>query len=69
MTWTVSRGQVSFHKYGEYFPGTGDSKDIGAKGGKYSSVNFPLRDGIDDNTYQVLLPSQHTKTQKARTRV
>ena len=22
---------VSFHKYGEYFPGTGDSKDIGAK--------------------------------------
>jgi len=44
---------VSFHKYGEYFPGTGDSKDIGAKGGKYYSVNFPLRDGIDDNTYQV----------------
>ena len=47
--------QVSFHKYGEYFPGTGDSKDIGAKGGKYYSVNFPLRDGIDDNTYQVIL--------------
>ena len=22
---------VSFHKYGEYFPGTGDTKDIGAK--------------------------------------
>ena len=43
---------VSFHKYGEYFPGTGDSKDIGAKGGKYYSVNFPLRDGIDDATYQ-----------------
>jgi histone deacetylase 1/2 len=43
---------VSFHKYGEYFPGTGDSKDIGAKGGKYYSVNFPLRDGIDDVTYQ-----------------
>jgi histone deacetylase 1/2 len=43
---------VSFHKYGEYFPGTGDVKDIGAKGGKYYSVNFPLRDGIDDNTYQ-----------------
>uniref|UniRef100_A0A6U6BFC6 histone deacetylase n=1 Tax=Guillardia theta TaxID=55529 RepID=A0A6U6BFC6_GUITH len=43
---------VSFHKYGEYFPGTGDSKDIGAKGGKYYSVNFPLRDGIDDETYK-----------------
>ncbi len=49
----VRAEQVSFHKYGEYFPGTGDSKDIGAKGGKYYSVNFPLRDGIDDTTYQV----------------
>jgi len=43
---------VSFHKYGEYFPGTGDSKDIGAKGGKYHAINFPLRDGIDDETYE-----------------
>ena len=43
---------VSFHKYGEYFPGTGDSKDIGAKGGKYHAINFPLRDGIDDDTYE-----------------
>ena len=36
---------VSFHKYGEYFPGTGDLKDIGAQQGKYYSLNFPLRDG------------------------
>ncbi|GMT28677.1 hypothetical protein PFISCL1PPCAC_19974 [Pristionchus fissidentatus] len=43
---------VSFHKYGEYFPGTGDLKDIGAENGKYYSLNFPLRDGIDDMTYQ-----------------
>merc|ERR1712137_1204346 len=43
---------VSFHKYGEYFPGTGDLKDIGAQQGKYYSLNFPLRDGIDDESYE-----------------
>lgn len=43
---------VSFHKYGEYFPGTGDLMDIGHGKGKYYAVNFPLRDGIDDETYQ-----------------
>ena len=44
---------VSFHKYGEYFPGTGDLRDIGAGRGKYYSLNFPLRDGIDDTSYEV----------------
>merc|ERR1719348_1507812 len=43
---------VSFHKYGEYFPGTGDLRDIGAGRGKYYSLNFPLRDGIDDSSYE-----------------
>merc|ERR1711976_798449 len=43
---------VSFHKYGEYFPGTGDLRDIGAGRGKYYAVNFPMRDGIDDECYQ-----------------
>lgn len=43
---------VSFHKYGEYFPGTGDLRDIGAGKGKYYAVNFPLRDGIDDDAYE-----------------
>lgn len=43
---------VSFHKYGEYFPGTGDLRDIGAGRGKYYSLNFPLRDGIDDHCYE-----------------
>lgn len=43
---------VSFHKYGEYFPGTGDLRDIGAGKGKYYAVNFPLRDGIDDENYE-----------------
>lgn len=43
---------LSFHKYGEYFPGTGDLKDIGAEKGRYYAANFPLRDGIDDETYE-----------------
>jgi len=45
---------VSFHKYGEYFPGTGDLRDIGAGRGKYYSLNFPLMDGIDDASYEGL---------------
>jgi histone deacetylase 1/2 len=45
---------VSFHKYGEYFPGTDDLRDIGAGKGKYYSVNFPLRDGIDDEVYETI---------------
>jgi histone deacetylase 1/2 len=48
---------VSFHKYGEYFPGTGDLRDIGAGRGKYYAVNFPMRDGIDDECYQNRHPS------------
>eukprot|EP01102_Stenamoeba_stenopodia_P009700 TRINITY_DN2868_c0_g1_i2.p1 TRINITY_DN2868_c0_g1~~TRINITY_DN2868_c0_g1_i2.p1 ORF type:complete len:515 (-),score=87.52 TRINITY_DN2868_c0_g1_i2:82-1626(-) len=43
---------VSFHKFGEYFPGTGDIRDIGANKGKYYSANFPLKDGIDDQSYE-----------------
>jgi histone deacetylase 1/2 len=43
---------VSFHKYGEYFPGTGELRDIGVSKGKYYSVNYPLRDGITDRTYK-----------------
>jgi histone deacetylase 1/2 len=42
----------SFHKYGEYFPGTGELRDIGVGAGKNYAVNFPLRDGIDDVTYK-----------------
>ncbi|CAP36097.2 Protein CBR-HDA-3 [Caenorhabditis briggsae] len=43
---------VSFHKHGEYFPGTGDLKDVGAGKGKYYALNVPLRDGVDDFTYE-----------------
>ncbi|ODV63807.1 histone deacetylase RPD3 [Ascoidea rubescens DSM 1968] len=42
----------SFHKYGEFFPGTGELRDIGVSKGKYHAVNVPLRDGIDDATYK-----------------
>lgn len=58
---------VSFHKYGDnFFPGiallsvlnrshsntgTGDIAEIGARNGKYYSINVPLRDGIDDKGY------------------
>lgn len=43
---------ASFHKYGEYFPGTGELRDTGVGQGKYYAVNFPLRDGIDDYSYK-----------------
>ncbi|KAL9275043.1 Histone deacetylase 19-like protein [Drosera capensis] len=45
---------VSFHKFGDYFPGTGDIRDIGFAKGKYYSLNVPLDDGIDDESYQSL---------------
>ena len=44
---------VSFHKYdGSFFPQTGDVTDIGEGAGRYCSVNVPLNDGIDDNSYE-----------------
>ncbi|ODQ64810.1 histone deacetylase [Nadsonia fulvescens var. elongata DSM 6958] len=43
---------LSFHKYnGEYFPGTGNFDEIGVDRGKNFSLNVPLRDGIDDDSY------------------
>lgn len=41
----------SFHKFGDFFPGTGDVRDIGMKKGKAYAVNVPLRDGIDADTF------------------
>jgi histone deacetylase 1/2 len=43
---------VSFHKFGDFFPGTGALRDVGARAGKLYSVNFPLNDGIDDASYE-----------------
>lgn len=45
---------VSFHKFGEYFPGTGHLQDVGQHVGKYYSMNVPLKDGIDDDSYELL---------------
>ncbi|SPO22326.1 histone deacetylase [Ustilago trichophora] len=39
---------ASFHKFGDFFPGTGDVRDIGMKKGKNYCVNVPLRDGVGD---------------------
>jgi acetoin utilization deacetylase AcuC-like enzyme len=41
---------VSFHKYGSFFPGTGDMYEIGSELGKYFTLNVPLREGIDDDS-------------------
>ncbi|CAN8232351.1 unnamed protein product [Cochlearia groenlandica] len=46
---------VSFHKHdGMFFPRTGDIRDVGALGGKYYSVNVPLKDGMDDESFKSL---------------
>jgi len=36
---------ASFHKFGEYFPGTGDVKDKGYQKGDGYSINCPLHEG------------------------
>lgn len=43
---------ASFHKFGDYFPGTGDVTDVGVSRGKHYAANFPLRDGINDDSYR-----------------
>ncbi|WVQ83555.1 hypothetical protein IAT38_005696 [Cryptococcus sp. DSM 104549] len=43
---------VSFHKYAaDFFPGTGALHENGSDLGKYFSLNVPLQDGIDDESY------------------
>lgn len=44
---------ASFHKLGNmFFPGTGDIWDTGSGAGDLYSVNVPLKDGIDDESYE-----------------
>ncbi|KAK9810961.1 hypothetical protein WJX73_001010 [Symbiochloris irregularis] len=45
---------VSFHKYGDFFPGTGALDDTGAEDGHYYSINVPLQEGVDDETYRIM---------------
>lgn len=42
---------VSFHRYGDFFPGTGDLKDMGEGEGKGYAVNVPLLNGLDDDSF------------------
>lgn len=52
---------ASFHKYGDFFPGTGDIRHVGVAEGKHYSVNFPLRSGIDDLSYESIFKPVITK--------
>ena len=42
----------SFHKFGNYFPDTGNTNDSGTADGAGYAVNYPLSDGIDDDSYR-----------------
>lgn len=55
---------VSFHKYGDFFPGTGALDDVGHMGGKYYSVNVPLQEGMDDDSYRFVYEPIMTKVVK-----
>lgn len=53
-TWCIVI-QVSFHKYGDnFFPGTGAQGDLGHASGKGYSINVPLREGMDDESYKFM---------------
>jgi histone deacetylase 1/2 len=45
---------VSFHKYGNFFPGSGALDDIGIGRGKHFCCNVPLHDGMDDESYATI---------------
>ena len=49
---TVIFHLIVFTRYGDFFPGTGDIKDVGVRAGKYYSVNCPLREGMNDKAYR-----------------
>ncbi len=46
---------ASFHKFGEYFPGTGDVKDKGFDKGEGYAINVPLHDGMDDDSFMYVM--------------
>jgi histone deacetylase 1/2 len=43
---------LSFHKYGDFFPGTGTQQDKGRGKGHGYAVNVPLRDGSTDESFK-----------------
>ena len=56
---------VSFHKYGDFFPGTGALEDTGIDAGKNHSINVPLRPGIDDETFSRIFRSVMDKVMES----
>jgi len=56
---------VSFHKFGDFFPGTGDIADIGARDGRGYSVNVPLKDGVTDHNYHSIFKPVMTRVLEA----
>jgi len=42
---------LSFHRFGDFFPGTGSITDFGEGEGKYYAMNVPMKKGIDDESY------------------
>ena len=52
----------SLHKFGEFFPGTGQEQDRGRGPGRGYAVNIPLKDGITDEAYASVF--QPVRTQR-----
>ncbi len=44
----------SFHKFKDYFPGTGHIEDVGKNKGLNHAVNFPLNEGLDDESFNYI---------------
>lgn len=57
---------MSFHRYGDYFPGTGAVEDVGFSKGRGYCVNVPLKDGMDDESYRYVYEPIMTKVRPAR---
>ncbi len=51
----------SFHKFGEFFPGTGAVQDLGVGGGEGYAINYPLNDGMDDESFGTIFRPVITK--------
>ncbi|KAF7683569.1 Histone deacetylase 3 [Astathelohania contejeani] len=45
---------LSFHKYGDYFPGTGSIVSNGGPSARGCAVNVPLLAGADDSSYRYI---------------
>lgn len=53
---------VSFHQYGDFFPGTGDITSIGEDDGQFYALNVPLDEGMTDDQFMELFKAVITRT-------